>query len=250
VLRWLPAVAAAALAVREVVRAGWMPVELTRPLGWTLGLLVWGWFTWESLRNGFRERGTPPEWSGGAAVIVPAALAGYATSWEASPVTCAILTAVLWTGLVSVVVRSFWPAAPPISRGDEVAAPLPTFTGQTTGQTILQTFDRHRAGEQTETIRAELLAEFAAGQREMAVHLPIHPPLPAVPRVECEPLADGEQVTARASVVRPFGVRIEVRRHGPVDHSLSVPVGLLLTAAPLVARRMPAPAVPLNGARL
>lgn len=55
------------------------------------------------------------------------------------------------------------------------------------------------------------VAEFALGQQRTVVHLAFCPPLPSVPRFECEPTG-GENVRLKLGAVYPHGVRIDVSR--------------------------------------
>ncbi len=94
---------------------------------------------------------------------------------------------------------------------------------------VVQHCSRRREADGTERIEAVLVATFAPGERETALHLPIHPLLCAGPQVECEPLDDSD-VTATVTAAHPYGVRVEVRRTSPFDDGLSVPVGIEIVA--------------------
>jgi hypothetical protein len=89
-------------------------------------------------------------------------------------------------------------------------------------------FARRSLADGGEQIEAVLIARFLPGQRQTAVHLPIHPVLPRPPHVECEPL-DESTVELQVTAVHGYGVRVEVKRTTDIDAEAAVPVGLLLT---------------------
>jgi len=68
------------------------------------------------------------------------------------------------------------------------------------------------------------------GQRQTAVHLPIHPVLPHTPHVECEPL-DDSSVHVQVTSSHAYGVRLEVNRTAGIAAEAAVPIGLLLTTS-------------------
>jgi hypothetical protein len=75
-----------------------------------------------------------------------------------------------------------------------------------------------------EAIEAELQVVFAAGQRQVFVHLPIQPSLPATPEVECEPVDDCN-LEIQVDLATPFGVRLQIRRStvaGPLRAGIAV----------------------------
>src|SRR5690606_7175282 len=89
-------------------------------------------------------------------------------------------------------------------------------------------FSRRSLAGGGEQIEAVVIARFLAGQRQTAVHLPIHPVLPCVPHVECEPL-DDSAVELQVTAVHGYGVRVEVKRTADLAAEAAVPIGLLLT---------------------
>lgn len=89
-------------------------------------------------------------------------------------------------------------------------------------------FERRSLPGGGEQIEAVLIARFVPGQRQTAVHLPIHPVLSRAPHVECEPL-DESAVELQVTAVLGYGVRVEVKRTGRLDAEAAVPIGLLLT---------------------
>ncbi|MEY2725559.1 MAG: hypothetical protein RLZZ458_1426 [Planctomycetota bacterium] len=54
-------------------------------------------------------------------------------------------------------------------------------------------------------------AGFAVGQKRVNLQIPLSPPLPGVPEVECEPTGH-EPLRVRVALRQPYGLRIEVRR--------------------------------------
>lgn len=88
---------------------------------------------------------------------------------------------------------------------------------------------RRRTADGDEEIEALLHAVFSVGERQVALHLPIHPVLRATPDVECEPV-DDTPISLRVAEVRPYGVRIEVQRSEGLDTAAQIPVSVLIRA--------------------
>jgi len=64
-----------------------------------------------------------------------------------------------------------------------------------------------------ERLEGTMVLRFERNQRHASVHLPISPPFPSAPQGWCE--CDGEgEYQAEFDVLRPFGVRLTVRRVG------------------------------------
>lgn len=80
-----------------------------------------------------------------------------------------------------------------------------------------------------ESIEAEIAVRFAAGERQVFVHLPIQPSLPATPSVECEPV-DSAEIEIQVELVTPFGVRLLARRDRNCASSLTTTIAVMLTA--------------------
>ncbi len=83
--------------------------------------------------------------------------------------------------------------------------------------------------EGLESIEAEIEVRFAAGERQVFVHLPIQPSLPSTPSVECEPV-DSAEIELEVELVTPFGVRLLARRGPACAGPLSTTIAVLLTA--------------------
>jgi len=94
---------------------------------------------------------------------------------------------------------------------------------------VSQQVTRRITPDDLDCIEALLRVTFAAGEREAVVHLPIHPPLPGVPEVECEPLEE-DDVDFKVTTAQPYGVRIEVRRHTEYDDARTLAIGVALHA--------------------
>ncbi len=202
----------------------------------------------------------------GLVSLTAPALIAWATTVSASPLAPGLVTGILVLGLTAVVVGEgvrIVPLAEPVSRpvaepleGDEansmaipVADPSPPpmaeqavvasvtqgsgacdpHDSESEESEVVQQCSRRREPDGSERIEAVLVATFAPGERETALHLPIHPVMHAAPQVECEPL-DGGDVTTTVTAAHPYGVRVEVRRTSPLVEGLSVPVGIEIVA--------------------
>lgn len=108
-----------------------------------------------------------------------------------------------------------------LDRFDSAAEPA-------AAHSLLQRVERRRdAGR--ETIDIQWQVEFAVGESSRSLHLPIAPPLSAAPRVECEPLDDGEvEITVGACYA--YGVRLDVRRTGDATAASRSIIGVSLQA--------------------
>ncbi|RMG34099.1 MAG: hypothetical protein D6725_14820 [Planctomycetota bacterium] len=94
---------------------------------------------------------------------------------------------------------------------------------------LLQRLERRRVGESGERVDVLLTAEFSAGQNATVLHVPLHPAMPCVPSVEAFALND--QTDCHLRRVAPFGVSLEVRRHGELAEPAVVHVVLQCVAA-------------------
>jgi hypothetical protein len=94
---------------------------------------------------------------------------------------------------------------------------------------VSQHLTRRTTPDGLDCLEALLRISFAAGERESVVHLPLHPPLPGTPEVECEPLDDAD-LTFKVTTAQAYGVRIEVRRGGGYDEACTFAVGVALHA--------------------
>jgi len=185
----------------------------------------------------------------GLLVLAPPTLVGFATSVQSAPATLGIVVAILVLGLAFVVAResvAIVSTSEPrtVSTDDDAGQPEPggesilAATPQDGGAReplaeefpVQQQMTRRSLTGGGEQIEVVLLAGFQPHERQTAVHLPIQPPLRRAPEVECEPL-DESNVTIRPTAVYSYGVRIEVKRSGPVDAAATVPIGLLLSSA-------------------
>lgn len=188
--------------------------------------------------------------------LMPVAVIGFATSVPASPVALGITTGLLLIGIVMLVVSeavqsgmdsSIGVVDVGISRTDEAsgedraamagfeagqqsAAPAEGLDVGNEDDLVEQRIVREHSEDGREWIEAELIATFNVGEKETAVHLPIHPALSGTPVVECEPL-DASDVSAAVSVVHPYGVRVQVRRNGTLNEPMRVPIGIAVSFA-------------------
>jgi hypothetical protein len=98
---------------------------------------------------------------------------------------------------------------------------------------LVQTWSR-TVTEGTESIEAEVAARFAAGERQVLIHIPIQPVLSASPAVECEPV-DGSDLDLSVDLVTPFGVRIRATRGGDAKAPACMAVAVLMSAETAVS---------------
>ena len=94
---------------------------------------------------------------------------------------------------------------------------------------LVQTWSR-ALRDGTEVIEAEVSARFAAGERQVLVHIPIQPVLASTPVVECEPV-EAAAVDLHVDLATPFGVRIRATRSDDVKSPACVAVSVLMSAA-------------------
>jgi hypothetical protein len=94
---------------------------------------------------------------------------------------------------------------------------------------VSQHLTRRTTPDGLDCLEALLRVTFAAAEREAVIHLPLHPPFPNPPEVECEPLDDAD-LTFKVTTAQPYGVRIEVRRGGEYDEASTFAVGVALHA--------------------
>jgi len=68
-----------------------------------------------------------------------------------------------------------------------------------------------RDEEGSEICEGQMRVEFAAGEREVTLHVSFCPPLPSIPHVELEDL-DGQGWDLKATAAYSYGIRVTVRR--------------------------------------
>lgn len=251
ILRTLTGVAAVVLAARAIAGAFDLRVHAVIPCLSTVTALLASLSAWHLHESSVAESSPQRRLLRGFLSLVPAAVIGFSVSVNASPVALGITTGLLSIGLVTVVVaeamRSDAQTAQSIDsrtdgqvdesaieharNGPEAHALAETSTFAETlmehdsSANVEQRIVRRHNSDGTESIEAELVAVFAAGERETAVHLPIHPVVAGIPVVECEPL-DASDVTVTVSTVQPYGVRLQVKRNGTFNEALKVPIGI------------------------
>lgn len=93
-----------------------------------------------------------------------------------------------------------------------------------------------RVEDGVEVCEGQLLVEFAADVREVALHVAFCPPLPAVPHVELDDV-DGRGWTLQTTAAYPYGLRLTVRRSG---RALGAETGRLAYWAQAVRQSRPA----------
>lgn len=181
--------------------------------------------------------------------MVPVALIACATAVQAPAGTLALLGGLLLCGIGYVVAHEAFrlPSWAAIDSADQMAvrhstaAPVDRHsTGESAPENVTplgptadevpphEHFERRSLAGGGEQIEAVLIARFLPGQRQTAVHLPIHPVLSRPPHVECEPL-DESAVELQVTAVYGYGVRVEVKRTADLDAEAAIPIGLLLT---------------------
>lgn len=95
---------------------------------------------------------------------------------------------------------------------------------------VQQQIIRRRTESGGDSLEALLRVEFAAGQREASIHVPIQPAFAGMPEVECEPLDEAE-VHLKVAAVHPYGVRIEAKRARGLEEPATIAVGILMQSA-------------------
>ena len=113
----------------------------------------------------------------------------------------------------------------------QVLCPADEPTGDDTGSDrespgeFSSTLVRSRQGSEV-VLRGRLAFSVPAGEQVHAVHVPLWPPLPSDPQVECD-LA-GLEGRVRVTLAKAYGLRVEIRLTEPVDEPLDG--GLSFTA--------------------
>jgi hypothetical protein len=107
----------------------------------------------------------------------------------------------------------------PLSEGAENATPEVE---------VLQELTRTRDARGVESIRGQLRADFAAGQRHTTLHVGFCPPLERLPVVEVE-IADGPDAVVKVVQAFAHGARLELRLSEPADEPCEVIVELCAT---------------------
>ncbi|MBX3440177.1 MAG: hypothetical protein KF861_21995 [Planctomycetaceae bacterium] len=203
--------------------------------------------------SGWQPENTAGRLGIGLLSLAPPALVAWSTTVSASPVAAGTVLGILVLGLTFVVVCE-GVAASTVNATDVAAEYLP-MDGVGPLESIedleaddieaselaeseppaFQRIARYRESDGIERIDAVLHATFAPGERETALHLPIHPVLSGDPQVTCLPL-DGSGITAAAAVAHRYGIRIEVKRSGDIRRGDSVPIGIEIRCEALSCR--------------
>lgn len=87
---------------------------------------------------------------------------------------------------------------------------------------------RRRSENGAEVVEGTFRVEFAPGQKQAALHVPLIPPLAAPPSVEC--CATDGALRVKVAAAYCYGVRIEARRGEPADGQLTALVSLVASA--------------------
>lgn len=99
---------------------------------------------------------------------------------------------------------------------------------------VLQRWERRRDAEGWESLSGTSYVELAANEKVRLLHLPIHPPFPGELQANLE-LLDGDALIAELDLVRPYGLRIMVRRTVPLGTAVAGTLGFHV--ARIVERR-------------
>lgn len=92
---------------------------------------------------------------------------------------------------------------------------------------ILQQWERRRDAEGGESVSGTSYVELAANEKIRLLHLPIHPPVPGELEATLE-LLDGDSLVAELDLLRPYGLRIIVRRTVPLGTAVAGTVGFFV----------------------
>jgi hypothetical protein len=98
----------------------------------------------------------------------------------------------------------------------------------------LQQLTRSRAADGSEAIRGTLLAEFAAGERTLVLHVAFCPPFERLPTVEAE-VADGPACDVKTAQILHHGARLEARLSRASTTAQRVNIDFAATDRPPVA---------------
>ena len=109
------------------------------------------------------------------------------------------------------------------SRPPSIPPLAPPFEG---GGCELQRLVRVREEDGVEAVRATLLAEFVAGQRQATLHVAFCPPLVRVPVIEME-VVDEAEAELKVGAAYCHGARVEVRLSEPAEEDCSVIVEMV-----------------------
>lgn len=99
-------------------------------------------------------------------------------------------------------------------------------------ESVTQTWTRS-SGVDGDRMEGAVRVVFHAGERLRYVHVPCLPPFAGAPQVWCE--CDTNEFTAECDTVRPFGIRLSVRRR-PLAAEAAVSISVVLAVPPSEAR--------------
>ncbi len=86
-----------------------------------------------------------------------------------------------------------------------------------------------KSTDEADIIEGWIRADFAAGQREVIIHVSFCPPLAGLPQIETEDL-DGSELEIRVSSIFAFGARLTARRSGRIAENHSARIGFVASA--------------------
>ncbi len=252
----LTGIAAVVFGCRAVVGAFDAPISPVLPFLTTSSAMLACTCAWRMHALATASHTAMQRLSSGLLSLVPVAVIGFSTSVHAAPLALGITTGLLLIGLVAVVtfevLRIDVTDQMPIGVEEHSAVPLRpaaaeesldlphlmsepgTMNDASDSGNIVQRITRRRNDDGSELIEAELRATFAVGEKETAIHLPIHPVLTGTPLVECEPL-DESDVTVSVPLIQPYGIRIEVKRTERLQERLTVSVGVAVMTGRVIA---------------
>lgn len=96
---------------------------------------------------------------------------------------------------------------------------------ETEHEQVLQQITRIRSADGTEAIRAALVAEFNAGERQATLYIAFCPPFERLPQVEAD-LDDDLEATVKLTQVLHNGAQIEIRLAEPAEELWNVSIEL------------------------
>jgi hypothetical protein len=94
----------------------------------------------------------------------------------------------------------------------------------------LQQLSRYRTADGAEAIRGELIAEFAAGERNVTLYVAFCPPFERLPVVEAE-IGDGSPAIVKVAQVLHHGAQLDVRLPTPTQSRQTIAVHLFASDA-------------------
>jgi hypothetical protein len=132
-----------------------------------------------------------------------------------------ILDWLVWLSAVAVVFAA--PAVMHVKKESLLKRKSAAKDGRASDEKILQQYSRVRSAEGQDTISGTLVAEFAAGERQVTVYAGFCPPFELLPEVEVN-VADDFEAEVKLAQVLHNGAQIDVRLSEPAEEPVTVTI--------------------------